>query len=218
MVALDLSEINEPFLHGRISRGEEVAPDAVHVRAPDASALVCHFDDDILRYLRHREAEIDRIIPTGFICYDLFSIGVVCVVSGVAIGSPAKFRIFVLTCHPEDGEALARYTCLPSCASGSLPEPYCSNEKCDKNTCGSSNSSSRRLKQNVSVDLPGTGKTLRYIQLAYLFFHAAAFFPELTSFPSPSAMTTRMGLLSISSSPWKSTVALIEFLISSSMM
>ena len=48
MVALDLTEVDESFLNGRVGGGEEVAPDAVHVRATDPTSLVCNLDHDVL--------------------------------------------------------------------------------------------------------------------------------------------------------------------------
>lgn len=48
MIALHLPDVDKAFLYGRVGRGEEVAPDTVHVRATDPASLVRNFDDNIL--------------------------------------------------------------------------------------------------------------------------------------------------------------------------
>lgn len=48
MVAFDLAKVDKTLLNGRVGGGEEVAPDAVHVRATDPASLVCNLDDDVL--------------------------------------------------------------------------------------------------------------------------------------------------------------------------
>lgn len=48
MVTLDLSEVNEPFLDGRVGGGEQVAPDSVHIRPTDPTSFVCDLDHNVL--------------------------------------------------------------------------------------------------------------------------------------------------------------------------
>lgn len=48
MVALHLPDVDKAFLYGGVGRGEEVAPDTVHVRASDPASLVSDFDHNIL--------------------------------------------------------------------------------------------------------------------------------------------------------------------------
>ena len=50
MITLHLPDVDKAFLYGGVGRGEEVAPDTVHVRAADPATLVRDFDDNILFY------------------------------------------------------------------------------------------------------------------------------------------------------------------------
>lgn len=132
MVAFDLAKVDKALLNGRVGGREEVAPDAVHVRATDPTSLVCNLDHDVLA---------DRKGATG----------------------------------EEQGQRASRWE-----GRG------CKTQSPDaEDTWGNGGGGREQPIETCRTTLTETPPC-----------------PVLlTSFPSPSAMTTRMGLLSISSSP-----------------